>query len=560
MSIADKITRLQNAKTAIATAITNKGGTVSAEDGYEDFSNDIASIPNAIDVATSGEMASLNTIANEGKIYHYTGPNTTYYKHNCYYIVRVGSYELENVSGFYNFVEDSEDMYPSAGKTYKSTNAGINNSISVIKVKTHNCLYMTVHLNSWAEGGCDYTILSHIDAQGIPDSNTSQYARVSTLNINKNPRESLSSNWLGISISPGKSDHFFYIVYKKDNSVSLNDDAGRFIINESTYRIPYFEMLNAYDDTTLQITDLNEKDVTHYQKAQVVEPNIAPGNIKKDVNILGVTGTFEGGGGGDNGYNVYLRIGGLSDDDAYIQLNGETAKKIGYSNTGSYINIPASGIKTIKTWGFEHPGTYESISNSYVRWRVHGTSAWTYLNIGRSEASAQLLTLTSDIDLEVMQYTCLDQSTLITMSDGTKKKISEIRCGDKVKGYNNKEYIVYREEYGNKAYTDYSDIWTFENEYEIITCHRHRFYNVENQKFMYLQDFKIGEHAITENNEQVALLSYRRDEERICKYFSLWCNEIGQDKEEDIWQDGNNYYANGLLAGNRHSIEIKTIK
>jgi len=44
MSIADKITRLQTAKTNIATAITNAGGTVNSGDGFEDFATDIGSI------------------------------------------------------------------------------------------------------------------------------------------------------------------------------------------------------------------------------------------------------------------------------------------------------------------------------------------------------------------------------------------------------------------------------------------------------------------------------------------------------------------------------------
>ena len=45
MSIADKITRLQTAKTNIANAITTKGGTVITGDGFEEFATDIASIP-----------------------------------------------------------------------------------------------------------------------------------------------------------------------------------------------------------------------------------------------------------------------------------------------------------------------------------------------------------------------------------------------------------------------------------------------------------------------------------------------------------------------------------
>ena len=44
-TIAENLTRLQNAKTAIGNAITAKGGTVSSGDGLEDFASDIATIP-----------------------------------------------------------------------------------------------------------------------------------------------------------------------------------------------------------------------------------------------------------------------------------------------------------------------------------------------------------------------------------------------------------------------------------------------------------------------------------------------------------------------------------
>ena len=45
-----------------------------------------------------------------------------------------------------------------------------------------------------------------------------------------------------------------------------------------------------------QITDTTEQDVTNYETAQVVDANLVPANIKKDVAILGVVGTHEGGG------------------------------------------------------------------------------------------------------------------------------------------------------------------------------------------------------------------------------------------------------------------------
>ena len=47
----------------------------------------------------------------------------------------------------------------------------------------------------------------------------------------------------------------------------------------------------------INITDTNVTDVTNYATAQVVDADLVAENIKKDVNILGIVGSFEGGGG-----------------------------------------------------------------------------------------------------------------------------------------------------------------------------------------------------------------------------------------------------------------------
>lgn len=48
---------------------------------------------------------------------------------------------------------------------------------------------------------------------------------------------------------------------------------------------------------TKTITDTSLTDVSAYANAQVVDADLVAGNIKKGVNILGIEGTFEGGGG-----------------------------------------------------------------------------------------------------------------------------------------------------------------------------------------------------------------------------------------------------------------------
>jgi hypothetical protein len=57
-TIAENLTRLQNAKTAIGNAIAAKGGTVAAGDGLEEFAADIASITNQYTSSDEGKVVS----------------------------------------------------------------------------------------------------------------------------------------------------------------------------------------------------------------------------------------------------------------------------------------------------------------------------------------------------------------------------------------------------------------------------------------------------------------------------------------------------------------------
>ena len=67
---------------------------------------------------------------------------------------------------------------------------------------------------------------------------------------------------------------------------------------------------------TLQIKSTQQVDVSSYQYAKVTDANLTAGNIKKDVTILGVTGTYDGGGGS----------GGYATIDEIMQANGYTTE------------------------------------------------------------------------------------------------------------------------------------------------------------------------------------------------------------------------------------------
>lgn len=86
----------------------------------------------------------------------------------------------------------------------------------------------------------------------------------------------------------------------------------------------------AYEEGKKDITSTNETDVSGYATAQVSDSNLIPGNIKKDVNILGITGTHEGG----EGPSEYLK-------DAAVSFDGNTLTL--EKNDGSIISFSPSG-------------------------------------------------------------------------------------------------------------------------------------------------------------------------------------------------------------------------
>lgn len=93
------------------------------------------------------------------------------------------------------------------------------------------------------------------------------------------------------------------IKYKGNTIASANTEITKTIKTSGKYCEADIIVENTPDGGitptgNINITDTNVTDVTQYATAQVVDADLVASNIKKDVNILGVVGTFEGGGGG----------------------------------------------------------------------------------------------------------------------------------------------------------------------------------------------------------------------------------------------------------------------
>lgn len=145
----------------------------------------------------------------------------------------------------------------------------------------------------------------------------------------------------------------------------------------------------------------------------------------------------------------------------------------------------------------------------------------------------------------IQYYTeCLTGDTLVTMADRTEKRLDEIEVGDYILSYDwgtmslvpNK--VIYTDKDMNKTHTEY-DVWTFDDGSVIKTVHRHRFFNVERKAFAYMDEWAIGEHTVKIDGTMPMLISHETITETVNHY-------------KITGELGTNYFANGLLTGDRY--------
>lgn len=139
----------------------------------------------------------------------------------------------------------------------------------------------------------------------------------------------------------------------------------------------------------------------------------------------------------------------------------------------------------------------------------------------------------SSIKVSGDKSTCLSGDTMITMADGSLKRMDKICAGDIVlsKDGTSRVHTIRR-----GSFSDSHTLYYFSDGTIIDETHPHRFYNVDQGFWQRLENWNIGDHAIKYNGEKV----------------SLTFIEILLDEKTEmfgIWTDDGTYYANGLLSG-----------
>ena len=138
---------------------------------------------------------------------------------------------------------------------------------------------------------------------------------------------------------------------------------------------------------------------------------------------------------------------------------------------------------------------------------------------------------------------CLTGDTLITMSDGSTKRLDEIEIGDKVLCVNtdtlelDEDEVIFTDKDQIKEHDNY-DLWTFSGGYKVKTVRRHRFYNIEDNCCVYMDRWKIGDHGLNQKGEMIELLSHENIQETVRHY-------------KITTKNYHNYFANDMLTGSR---------
>lgn len=164
-----------------------------------------------------------------------------------------------------------------------------------------------------------------------------------------------------------------------------------------------------------------------------------------------------------------------------------------------------------------------------------------------SKLSHNVLEVSGQGEADIDRWNCLTGDTLITLADLTQKRIDELTLQDKVLAIDSEtgkfvaDEITYTDSTEHKTFTEY-DVWTFSDGTIVKTVHRHRFYNVEKQAMVYMDEWNIGDHAINQNGEYITLVSHENVKEEVQHY--------------TLFTKYQNYFANGLLSGNRHTAEL----
>lgn len=159
--------------------------------------------------------------------------------------------------------------------------------------------------------------------------------------------------------------------------------------------------------------------------------------------------------------------------------------------------------------------------------------------------SGSTYTITGMVGTVFLNHPCLTGDTLITMADGSIKRLDEIVLGEEVLhfDFSTKSLVpckVIRLDNEDYRVSDQYDKFIFSDGTEIKAVNSHYFYNYDHKHMVDIFKWNIGDRAYSQNGELISLVSRETVSEQI-RYYNIVVDS------GPVY--GTNYFANGLMSG-----------
>jgi hypothetical protein len=238
-------------------------------------------------------------------------------------------------------------------------------------------------------------------------------------------------------------------------------------------------------------------------------------------------------------------------DGAYVTVTCSLSSSSSYAMYGDMAFCSAGDARM---WSAYAGAT--KVTESGYTYTADGTKIYTspMIDYGASdsavlpltEAAQKAMVAAGVTSINIVCGSCLRPGTPVRMADGTERRIEDVRVGDLVLSVDPEtgglvpDRVVAAPRGVGRAW----DEWTFSDGTVVGTVGRHRFWNADLGEFMYLEAWNEGEQA----------LSFADASDR---FGPLLVSRVHHDEESEhhtlFTEKYNNYFAAGLLAGNRKS-------
>ena len=406
----------------------------------------------------------------------------------------------------------------------------------------------------WSSQNVYATLVSGTTGSGISTSyesvaDSAQNVTAGTTNTSEIQREGTTT--LRVKITDGTNTVYsnnYNVKIDKTSptpgtlAMKLNSSTGEEYTSGATNNNIYIKLNNGSDSTSGQKSNVYKlKGVT--ESENLTETSII---TNKGTTVAIVTTVDNAGNTATRTYNITKQLPKLSTPklttDSYSNLYWNSVE-----NATKY--VVQSIIETVEV---EKDKTSYDALTMYRNLRNKGVE--TFSEMVRIKAVGDGINYEdSNWSNDVRLMECLSGETEIDIYDEEKKKrrkkkLKDLKVGDKVISFNTEtkkweiDEVLNDDMHEVKFELSY-DIWTFSDGTQITTVKKHEFYNVSQEKLMYIDEWNMGDKIYKEDGTTPSLIKHEQVQEPIRHY--------------TLMNHNHNYIANGCLSGTREMRKIK---